>query len=88
MIRRSEVSMRATFLLASALCLAVPVLGVAAPAHAEGRVIVLDEIVLTCSVPRPNAFYILERSTGRAEVVDLRTTFTDEIVRDADGLDR
>lgn len=76
--------MRATFALLASLLVIVT----AAPALADDRVIVLDEIVLTGSPQRPNAFYVLERAEGRTEVVDLRTTFTGEIIRDAEGLDR
>ena len=86
MIRPLEVSMRATF--ASALVIATTVLGAAAPALADGPVIEVPTVRIVGHPHRPNAFYVLERSAGRTEVVDLRTTFTGEIIRDAEGLDR
>lgn len=45
------------------------------------RVIQLDEIHIEGQVQRPNAFYILNRSSLGYEVLDLRTSFTREIVR-------
>lgn len=55
---------------------------------ADGRVIEIDGLEpIVGDVQRPAAFYVLERHDGRAEVVDLRTTFTDEIVRDAASVD-
>ncbi len=54
-------------------------------AEAQGRsgarVIQLDEIHIEGQVQRPNAFYILNRSSLGYEVLDLRTSFTREIVR-------
>lgn len=45
------------------------------------RVIQLDEIHIEGQVQRPNAFYILNRSSLGYEVLDLRTSFTREIIR-------
>lgn len=45
------------------------------------RVIQLDEIHIEGQVQRPNAFYILNRSSLGYEVLDLRTSFTREILR-------
>jgi hypothetical protein len=45
------------------------------------RIITLDEIVIEGQVQRPNAFYILNRSSLGYEVLDLRTSFTGEIIR-------
>lgn len=64
------------------------VLSFASTALADGRVIEIEEPVEIIGTPqRPNAFYVLTRHDGRTEVVDLRTTFTDEIVRDAARVD-
>jgi hypothetical protein len=46
-----------------------------------GRVIQLDEIHIEGQVQRPNAFYILNRSSLGYEVLDLRTSFTRDILR-------
>ena len=45
------------------------------------RVIQLEEIHIEGRVQKPNAFYILNRSSIGYEVLDLRTHFTREIVR-------
>jgi hypothetical protein len=45
------------------------------------RVIQLEEIRIEGRVQKPNAFYILNRSSIGYEVLDLRTSFTREIVR-------
>lgn len=45
------------------------------------RVIQLDEIRIEGRVQKPNAFYILNRSSIGYEVLDLRTSFTREILR-------
>lgn len=47
----------------------------------QPRVIQLDEIRIEGRVQKPNAFYILNRSSIGYEVLDLRTSFTREIVR-------
>lgn len=58
-------------------------------ASADAPVIEIEGIEPIVGNPqRPNSFYVLQRVHGRAEVIDLRTSFTDEIVRDADGVDR
>jgi hypothetical protein len=78
-----------------ALALSVLVLGFAGAAEAQGgggraaggargtgpRIITLDEIVIEGQVQRPNAFYILNRSSLGYEVLDLRTRFDREIIR-------
>lgn len=55
----------------------------AAQARPRGapRVIQLDEIRIEGRVQKPNAFYILNRSSIGYEVLDLRTSFTREILR-------
>lgn len=56
--------------------------GRAAPPRGTGpRIITLDEIIIEGQVQRPNAFYILNRSSLGYEVLDLRTSFTREIIR-------
>ena len=56
--------------------------GRAAGGRSSGpRIITLDEIVIEGQVQRPNAFYILNRSSLGYEVLDLRTSFTREIIR-------
>lgn len=45
------------------------------------HVIQLDEIRIEGRVQKPNAFYILNRSNLGYEVMDLRTSFTREVVR-------
>ena len=47
----------------------------------QPRVVTLDEIVIEGQVQKPNAFYILNRSNIGYEVLDLRTSFLQEIVR-------
>lgn len=49
------------------------------------RVIQLDEIRIEGRVQKPNAFYILNRSSIGYEVLDLRTSFTREILRSVQG---
>lgn len=49
------------------------------------RIITLDEFRIEGRVQRPNAFYILNRSSIGYEVLDLRTTFTREIIRSVQG---
>ncbi len=74
-------------MLLAAMLLAV-MLVTAAPAAAQPRqgrggprVIQLDEIRIEGRVQKPNAFYILNRSNLGYEVLDLRTTFVNEIIR-------
>ena len=49
------------------------------------RVIQLEEIRIEGKVEKPNAFYILNRSNLGYEVLDLRTSFIDEIVDSVQG---
>lgn len=70
------------------LVASLSLVGGSSVAEADTPVIELERIDIIGTSQRPNAFYILERVHGRDEVVDLRTTFTDEIVRDAGGVDR
>lgn len=50
-------------------------------ARGPRQVIQLDQIVIEGRVQKPNAFYILNRSSIGYEVLDLRTSFTREVVR-------
>jgi hypothetical protein len=47
----------------------------------QPRVIQLDEIRIEGRVQKPNAFYILNRSSLGYEVLDLRTSFVREVIR-------
>jgi hypothetical protein len=49
-------------------------------AHAP-KVIELEEIKIEGRVQKPNAFYILNRSNIGYEVMELRTSFVQEVVR-------
>jgi hypothetical protein len=49
------------------------------------HVITLDEFRIEGRVQRPNAFYILNRSSSTYQVLDLRTTFVREIIRSVQG---
>ncbi|GAB4197942.1 MAG: hypothetical protein OHK0013_06540 [Sandaracinaceae bacterium] len=51
------------------------------PGRGAPRVIQLDEIRIEGRVQKPNAFYILNRSSIGYEVLDLRTSFIREILR-------
>ena len=50
------------------------------PARAP-KVIQLEEIKIEGRVQKPNAFYILNRSNIGYEVMELRTTFLQDVVR-------
>ena len=58
-----------------------------APVLAQGKqkrqpkVIELEEIKIEGRVQKPNAFYILNRSNIGYEVMELRTSFLQEVVR-------
>jgi len=65
-------------------------LGIALLASASGgaaqqkrapKVIQLEEIKIEGRVQKPNAFYILNRSNIGYEVLELRTSFVQDIVR-------
>lgn len=63
-------------------------LGLAGHAHAQDKkrqrapkVIELEEIKIEGRVQKPNAFYILNRSNIGYEVLELRTSFVQEVVR-------
>ena len=45
------------------------------------KIIELEEIKIEGRVQKPNAFYILNRSSIGYEVMDLRTSFLQDIVR-------
>jgi hypothetical protein len=45
------------------------------------KVIELEEIKIEGRVQKPNAFYILNRSSIGYEVMELRTSFVQEVVR-------
>lgn len=47
----------------------------------QPRIIQLEEIVIEGRVQKPNAFYILNRSSLGYEVMDLRTSFLHEVIR-------
>lgn len=49
------------------------------------HVITLDEFRIEGRVQRPNAFYILNRSSIGYQVLDLRTSFVREIIRSVRG---
>jgi hypothetical protein len=49
------------------------------------KVIELEEIKIEGRVQKPNAFYILNRSTIGYEVMELRTSFVQEVVHAVDS---
>lgn len=68
------------------LALASALLGAAPTALAQKKarapkVIQLEEIKIEGRVQKPNAFYILNRSNIGYEVMELRTSFLQEVVR-------
>lgn len=68
----------------TALILAALALGSAASVAAQKRapkVIQLEEIKIEGRVQKPNAFYILNRSNIGYQVMELRTTFLQQVVR-------
>jgi hypothetical protein len=71
----------------AALLLSGALLGFAAHASAQQKrqrapkVIQLEEIKIEGRVQKPNAFYILNRSNIGYEVMELRTSFLQEVVR-------
>jgi len=85
---RKDGDMRLLWLIASAL---VIVLWADSQAHAQAqnqakarrvpKVIQLEEIKIEGRVQKPNAFYILNRSNLGYEVLDLRTSFVQNVVR-------
>jgi hypothetical protein len=67
---------------AAALLWAVPGSAAAqAKAKRAPKVIELEEIKIEGRVQKPNAFYILNRSSIGYEVMELRTSFVQEVVR-------
>ena len=69
------------FALGAALTLAASAtLAQKKPARAP-KVIQLEEIKIEGRVQKPNAFYILNRSNIGYEVMELRTSFLQEVVR-------
>ena len=78
-----------TFLAASVLGLVLFAMTASASAQASHRpaphVITLDEFRIQGRVQRPNAFYILNRSSIGYQVLDLRTSFVREIIRTVQG---
>ena len=74
---------------ASSLTLVLMMLAVSSVSHADDKksrqkapkVIELEEIKIEGRVQKPNAFYILNRSNIGYEVMELRTTFVQEVVR-------
>lgn len=67
-------------LAASALALA-PASAEAQEGRGQPQVIELEEIRIEGRVQKPNAFYILNRSNIGYEVMDLRTSFLDKVIR-------
>ncbi len=71
--------------------LVIGLIGIASSASAQAshrpapHVITLDEFRIEGRVQRPNAFYILNRSSIGYQVLDLRTTFVREIIRSVQG---
>jgi len=67
------------------VCASALVLGVATaraqPRRGGPRVIRLEEITIEGQIQKPNAFYVLQRSNLGFEVMELRTSFVEEIVR-------
>lgn len=59
----------------------VPALAQQRPGRGAPRVIQLEEIRIEGRVQKPNAFYILNRSSIGYEILDLRESFTREILR-------
>ena len=53
----------------------------AQPRRGGPRVIRLEEITIEGQIQKPNAFYVLQRSNLGFEVMELRTSFVEEIVR-------
>lgn len=77
---------RSTLMRCIGLALAVALLGAVPTALAQKKarapkVIQLEEIKIEGRVQKPNAFYILNRSNIGYEVMELRTTFLQEVVR-------
>ena len=67
---------------------AILLIGAAHTTHAQDskrqrapKVIQLEEIKIEGRVQKPNAFYILNRSNIGYEVMELRTSFVQDIVR-------
>jgi hypothetical protein len=75
-----------TVVAAVALAFGLLVLAQSSSAAAQGKpkrapkVIELEEIKIEGRVQKPNAFYILNRSSIGYEVMELRTTFVQEVV--------
>lgn len=70
--------------LAAATLIVAPAVAGGASAQKRQRapkVIQLEEIKIEGRVQKPNAFYILNRSNIGYEVMELRTTFLQEVVR-------
>ena len=64
--------------------LASPVTGAAQQKRAP-KVIQLEEIKIEGRVQKPNAFYILNRSNIGYQVMELRTSFLQQVVRSVRG---
>ena len=80
-MNRGHTVVAAVALLFGLLVLASPS-GAAAQAKAKRapKVIELEEIKIEGRVQKPNAFYILNRSSIGYEVMELRTSFVQEVV--------
>jgi hypothetical protein len=69
-------------LIAAAALVSAPSTSTAqAKAKRAPKVIELEEIKIEGRVQKPNAFYILNRSSIGYEVMELRTSFVQEVVR-------
>jgi hypothetical protein len=79
MTKHSTISL--ALLAAAALAAAPSLVSAQAKAKRAPKVIELEEIKIEGRVQKPNAFYILNRSSIGYEVMELRTSFVQEVVR-------
>lgn len=71
-------------LVLAALLLLGPAVARAEGARREGGVIRLEEITIEGRVQKPNAFYVLQRSSLGFEQREAEQSFVDEVVRSVD----
>lgn len=79
---------RAVFVIALCAVALAPALSARAQDKKRQRapkVVELEEIRIEGRVQKPNAFYILNRSNIGYEVLELRTSFVQEVVRSVRG---
>ena len=74
-------AMSLALLAVAALAAAPSAAAAQAKAKRAPKVIELEEIKIEGRVQKPNAFYILNRSSIGYEVMELRTSFVQEVVR-------